>query len=190
MIREYALDQRRYLCLLHLESHSHLLPSPFSTYSTTNVASSTPTPTYPSTELGGIDLSPDLSRAQTNSNQSPYHPNPPSASWMTINHQRQRGNGNSCPPLNMVPPPLPKASMHLPLPDPALPWANQHLPQPYSASGLGGENKEPVVAMRDGCTTATAALMMLPNDWRTGAGAGAKERDKGGGINVRDLLCS
>ena len=168
-------------------------PSPFSTCNTTNVGSSTPTPT--STQLGCIYLAPDLSRAQTNSKQTSYHLNPPSASWITINHQRQRGNGYSRLPLNMVTLPSPKASMHLPLPDAPLPWANQQLPQPYSASGLGRENKEPVVTMRDRCirttgATATVALMMLPDDWRTGAGAGAKERNKGGGINMRDLLCS
>lgn len=46
--------------------------------------------------------------------------------------------------------------------------------------------------------TATAALMMLNNDWRAGAGLpiGAKEnlvggsKDKGKGMSVRDLLSS
>jgi hypothetical protein len=157
-----------------------------------------------------------------------------SGSWTTVNNP-----STSNPSPNMQPLPSPKAAMNLPLPHTApahLPQQQQQsaaaggsgpsssssflqLPQPFfaAASQLLGErdthSKSPG-ALSDGSgtaeATASAALMMLTNDWRsigaddagraeqanhnaaekTGSGRLADGGDRGKGMSVRDLLSS
>ncbi|KIX04519.1 uncharacterized protein Z518_05389 [Rhinocladiella mackenziei CBS 650.93] len=182
-------------------------PSQISTQS--NVTSATPTPTLLSPAFNSIHFSPDLVRTQTNSSvgksassgSSGLNPLSTSGSWTTV-------NPNPNPSPSMQPLPSPKAAMHLPLPHPPplpLSSANLQLPQPCSATQRDREthSKSPG-ALSDGSgtaeATASAALMMLTNEWRGGgreqaAGRGgvgqagdAKERGKG--MSVRDLLSS
>jgi hypothetical protein len=167
-------------------------PSQISTNA--QVTSTTPTPTLLSPAFNSIHFSPDLTRTQTSGSigsiMNSGTISSTSGSWTTLNQ-----SSTTKPSPQMAPLPSPKAAMHLPLP----PLANSlQLPHPYTT---GRENSRSP-AMSDGSgtaeATATAALMMLTNDWRAGAGVsvGAREnmiggsKDKGKGMSVRDLLSS
>lgn len=178
-------------------------PSQISTHAQST--STTHTPTLLSPAFNSIHFSPDLTRTQTsgsigsavNSNAMASTSSP----WISLNQQ-----STTKPSPQMAPLPSPKASMHLPLP----PLVNSlQLPHPYSTTGR--ENSKSPGAMSDGSgtaeATATAALMMLTNDWRAGAGlsvggggggggvrenslGGGGSKDKAKGMSIRDLLSS
>lgn len=169
--------------------------SPLQISTNAQVTSTTPTPTMLSPAFNSIHFSPDLMRTQTSGsmgsimNSGALSSTP--GSWTTLNQ-----SSTTKPSPQMAPLPSPKAAMHLPLPPLA---SNLQLPHPYAT---GRENSRSPAAMSDGSgtaeATATAALMMLTNDWRAGAGlsVGAREntiggsKDKGKGMSVRDLLSS
>ncbi|KAK5054533.1 hypothetical protein LTR84_001424 [Exophiala bonariae] len=167
-------------------------PAQISTHAQSS--STTNTPTLLSPAFNSIHFSPDLTRTQTsgsigsvvNSGTLPSTSSP----WISLNQ-----SSTSKPSPQMAPLPSPTASMHLPLP----PLTNTlQLPPPFAT---GRENSRSP-AMSDGSgtaeATATAALMMLNNDWRAGAGLPVSSRDhlmggsrdKGKGMSVRDLLSS
>lgn len=175
-----------------------------------NYASATPTPTLLSPAFNSIHFSPDLARTQTNSSVGKSTGSgsalaSTSASWTTVNTNSSTSN----PSPSMQPLPSPKAAMHLPLP-PSHP-ATLHLPAPYNAVQRERDSKSPA-ALSDASgtaeATASAALMMLTNEWRGGgrehggtsargnpsAGAGARisddGKDRGKGMSVMDLLSS
>ncbi|EXJ68286.1 uncharacterized protein A1O5_08901 [Cladophialophora psammophila CBS 110553] len=177
------------------------------------VSSATPTPTLLSPAFNSIHFSPDLARTQTNSSvgksSSSGVLNTPSSSWATVNPSGScSGSVVSNPSPNMQPLPSPKAAINLPLPHPAV--ASLQLQSHYSAAiqrEREGGSKSPG-AMSDASgtaeATASAALMMLTNEWRGGgrmdapasatapAGVGVREdsKDRGKGMSVRDLLSS
>jgi hypothetical protein len=110
-----------------------------------------------------------------------------SSSWTTVN-----------PSPSMQPLPSPKAAMHLPLSHAV---AHLQLPQLYDAAQHDREahSKSPA-ALSDASgtaeATASAALMMLTNDWRGAASGPGQGRgppgedvvDRGKGMSVKDLL--
>ncbi|KAK5390137.1 hypothetical protein LTR20_003145 [Exophiala xenobiotica] len=175
-----------------------ILPAGVSSYSaspsqiSTNITSTTPTPTLLSPAFNSIHFSPELARTQTNSSvgQSTGSGSlaavSTSSSWTTVN-----------PSPSMQPLPSPKAAMHLPLPHAV---AHLQLPQPYDAAQHDREahSKSPA-ALSTAEATASAALMMLTNDWRgaaSGPGQGQGQGqapgedvvDRGKGMSVKDLL--
>lgn len=174
------------------------------------VTSATPTPTMLSPAFNSIHFSPDLARTQTNNSSlgkssgtlgsvssasgSLNSAASTSTSWTTVNP-----NSASNPSPNMAPLPSPKAAMHLPLPP--HPINSLQLPQPYGSTGVMKEresNSKSPGALSDASgtaeATASAALMMLTNDWRGGTGTAERERgdskERGKGMSVRDLLSS
>ncbi len=177
-----------------------ILPAGVGSYSaspsqiSTNVTSATPTPTLLSPAFNSIHFSPDLARTQTNSSigrstgSGSLAAASTSSSWTTVN-----------PSPSIQPLPSPKAAMHLPLPHAV---AHLQLPQPYNAAQHDREahSKSPA-ALSDASgtaeATASAALMMLTNDWRgaaSGSGQGQAPGedvvDRGKGMSVKDLLSS
>jgi len=108
----------------------------------------------------------------------------------------------------MQPLPSPKAVLGLPLPHPAV--TSLHLPPHYNAAIQrerdAGNNSPSAVSDASGNAeaTASAALMMLTNEWRGGGrpdqvnmlphaavtGRGDSKDRSGKGMSVRDLLSS
>lgn len=176
-------------------------PSQISTHAQST--STTHTPTLLSPAFNSIHFSPDLTRTQTSGSIGSTVNSGALAStsspWISLNQPSSTTTTKPSP--QMAPLPSPQASMHLPLP----PLVNSlQLPHPYAATR---ENSRSPGALSDGSgtaeATATAALMMLTNDWRAGAGAGlsvggvrensmggAGSKDKAKGMSVRDLLSS
>ncbi|ETI22448.1 hypothetical protein G647_06523 [Cladophialophora carrionii CBS 160.54] len=181
--------------------------------------STTPTPTLLSPAFNSIHFSPDLSRTQTNSSVARSSTsNVPSlastaASWTTVNNPPSGSISNPSP--SMQPLPSPKAVMGIPLPQPAM--TRLQLPGQYNAAvqwERDAGSRSPGAASNGSGTaeaTASAALMMLTNEWRGGGGrqggpeaavavgaapvfegaAGQSDvRDRGKGMSVRDLLSS
>lgn len=167
----------------------------------TNITSATPTPTLLSPAFNSIHFSPDLSRTQTNSSSigkstgsGSFAAPSTSGSWTTV-------NPTSNPSPNMQPLPSPKAAINLPLPHPS---TSLQLPQPLTGAVERDAHSKSPGAQSDVSgtaeATASAALMMLTNDWRGGAagrgagpaaGAGTGgDGDRGKGMSVRDLLSS
>ncbi|KIW31929.1 uncharacterized protein PV07_03516 [Cladophialophora immunda] len=175
------------------------------------VSSATPTPTLLSPAFNSIHFSPDLARTKTNSSVGKSGSgvlNTPASSWTTVNPSGSSSGSMSNPSPNMQPLPSPKAAINLPLPHPAV--AALQLPPHYSAATQrerDGGSKSPG-AMSDASgtaeATASAALMMLTNDWRGGgrpdaqasvnapgvAGVRGDSKDRAKGMSVRDLLSS
>ena len=179
------------------------------------VPSQTPTPTLLSPAFNSIHFSPDLSRAQTNTSSTSI--NKPasgslstgtgtSSSWTSVNHHPSSATQ---PSPSMAPLPSPKAALGLPLPHPVV--TSLQLPPHYNTAIQrerdAGNNSPSAVSDASGNAeaTASAALMMLTNEWRGGGrpdtatllavggpGRGnSKERGGGGkGMSVRDLLSS
>ncbi|OCT51572.1 hypothetical protein CLCR_08357 [Cladophialophora carrionii] len=184
--------------------------------------STTPTPTLLSPAFNSIHFSPDLSRTQTNSSVARSSTsNVPSlastaASWTTVNNPPSGSISNPSP--SMQPLPSPKAVMGIPLPQPAM--TRLQLPGQYNAAvqwERDAGSRSPGAASNGSGTaeaTASAALMMLTNEWRGGGRQGGSEagaaaavavgaapgfegaagqsdvRDRGKGMSVRDLLSS
>ncbi|EXJ58586.1 hypothetical protein A1O7_06013 [Cladophialophora yegresii CBS 114405] len=176
--------------------------------------STTPTPTLLSPAFNSIHFSPDLSRTQTNSSvaRSSTSLASTAASWTTVNNPPSGSISNPSP--SMQPLPSPKAMMGIPLPQPAM--TRLKLPGQYNAAvqwERDAGSRSPGAASNGSGTaeaTASAALMMLTNEWRgggrqggpeAGVGAGAPiasegaagqgdVKDRGKGMSVRDLLSS
>jgi hypothetical protein len=192
----------------HISSQSHGAQA----HQGPGVLSTTPTPTFLSPAFNSIHFSPDLSRTQTNSSVArSSNSNVPSfastaASWTTVNNPPSGSISNPSP--SMQPLPSPKAAMDVPLPQPAM--TRLQLPGQYNAAiqrERDAGSRSPGTASNGSGTaeaTASAALMMLTNEWRGGArqgGTGAemglegpavhgKGKDRGKGMSVRDLLSS
>lgn len=173
-------------------------PSQISIHS--NVASATPTPTLLSPVFNSIHFSPDLARTQTNSSagKTPgsgslgLKTSSTSGSWTTPN----TSTSTPKPSPNLQPLPSPKAAMHLPLPHGARGLSSTlQLPPPHNARQRerDAHSKSPG-ALSDGSGTAeasaSAALMMLTNDWRGGSGRDSRgdSGERGKGMSVKDLL--
>ncbi|KIX94414.1 uncharacterized protein Z520_09800 [Fonsecaea multimorphosa CBS 102226] len=177
------------------------------------ISSATPTPTLLSPAFNSIHFSPDLARTQTNSSVGKSGSsgvlNTPASSWATVNPSGSSSGSVSNPSPNMQPLPSPKAAMNLPLPHPAV--ASLQLPPHYSAAiqreREGGSKSPGGMSDASGTAeaTASAALMMLTNEWRGGgrsdavqgnvpapavAGMRDDSKDRGKGMSVRDLLSS
>ncbi|OAP60797.1 hypothetical protein AYL99_05799 [Fonsecaea erecta] len=177
------------------------------------VSSATPTPTLLSPAFNSIHFSPDLARTQTTSSVGKSGSgvlNTPASSWTSVNPSGSSSGSVSNPSPNMQPLPSPKAAMNLPLPHPAV--ASLQLPPHYSAGVQrereGGSKSPGGMSDASGTAeaTASAALMMLTNEWRGGGGraadapgsvpapavAGVRDdsKDRGKGMSVRDLLSS
>lgn len=173
------------------------------------VSSATPTPTLLSPAFHSIHFSPDLSRIQTNSSFGKSTSGSLStggSSWASVNYPGSASGSVSNPSPSMQPLPSPK--LGLPLPHPAV--TSLQLPAQYNAAMQRerdvGNNSPSAISDTSGNAeaTASAALMMLTNEWRGGgrpekasipphsAGGvrgGSKDRI-GKGMSVRDLLSS
>jgi hypothetical protein len=200
-----------------------ILPSSMSSYTASPsqagmVSSATPTPTLLSPAFNSIHFSPDLARTQTNSSVgksagsgSGAFSIGTSSSWTSVNTAPPGSASVSNPSPSMLPLPSPKAALGLPLPHSTV--TALHLPPQYNAAiqreREAGNHSPSAVSDASGNAeaTASAALMMLTNDWRGSGrpdqaigpstqsqsvpGGGADSRDRGGkGMSVRDLLSS
>ncbi|KIW85781.1 hypothetical protein Z517_01173 [Fonsecaea pedrosoi CBS 271.37] len=175
------------------------------------VSSATPTPTLLSPAFNSIHFSPDLARTQTNSSVGKSGSgvlNTPTSSWASVNPSGGSSGSMSNPSPNLQPLPSPKAAMNLPLPHPAV--ASLQLPPHYNASiqreREAGSSSPGALSDGSGTAeaTASAALMMLTNEWRGGGRTEAQSsvtastvgrmrdssKDRGKGMSVRDLLSS
>ncbi|KAH0844704.1 hypothetical protein FOPE_09489 [Fonsecaea pedrosoi] len=175
------------------------------------VSSATPTPTLLSPAFNSIHFSPDLARTQTNSSVGKSGSgvlNTPTSSWTSVNPSGGSSGSMSNPSPNLQPLPSPKAAMNLPLPHPAV--ASLQLPPHYNASiqreREAGSSSPGALSDGSGTAeaTASAALMMLTNEWRGGGRTEAQSsvtastvgrmrdnsKDRGKGMSVRDLLSS
>ncbi|KAL2421846.1 hypothetical protein ABEF95_008605 [Exophiala dermatitidis] len=187
------------------------LQMPMNSQSAAN-SSGTPTPTLLSPAFNAIHFSPEDQQGRHGSAQmkpssgmmtTPVDAVGPlpstSSSWATVNHQSL----SSGPSPNMQPLPSPKAAVHLPLSHSA---AARHsvsgtlqLPQTIGADARGRSPGAVSDVSATAEATASAALMMLTNEWRGGgrnASAsvrvhpGTDSRDRSKGMSVRDLLSS
>ncbi|KIW67124.1 hypothetical protein PV04_06397 [Phialophora macrospora] len=220
---EWSLRDSRKSSIVSL-SGSSAYPSPHilsqsqggQTHQGVGMLSMTPTPTLLSPAFNSIHFSPDLSRTQTNNSVArSSSSNVPSlastaASWTTVNNPPSGSISNPSP--SMQPLPSPKAATGIPLPQPAM--TRLQLPGQYNAAiqrERDAGSRSPGAASNGSGTaeaTASAALMMLTNEWRgggrhggteteTGAGMGSggaavqgNGHDRGKGMSVRDLLSS
>ncbi|EHY55703.1 hypothetical protein HRR83_007919 [Exophiala dermatitidis] len=181
-------------------------------------SSGTPTPTLLSPALNAIHFSPEDQQGRHGSAQmkpsSGIMTTPAdavgslpstSSSWATVNHQSL----SSEPSPNMQPLPSPKAAVHVPLSQ-----SHSHsaaaarhsvsgtlqLPQTDAADARGRSPGAVSDVSATAEATASAALMMLTNEWRGGGRnasvsvstvhPGADSRDRSKGMSVRDLLSS
>lgn len=168
-------------------------------------SSATPTPTLLSPAFNGIHFSPNLDGLQTNSSASlsagsgsPGLVAPStSSSWATVNR-------SSDPSPKLQPLPSPTSAMHLSLPHPpsfqlagsslqlSRPLDSGHYDREAHSSSPGGLSDVSATAE----ATASAALMMLTNEWRGGGRNNSHASRLGGshgkvkGMSVRDLLTS
>ncbi|KAJ9607757.1 hypothetical protein H2200_007835 [Cladophialophora chaetospira] len=175
------------------------------------VSSTTPTPTLLSPAFNSIHFSPELARTQTNSSVGQSTSGSLStggSSWRSVNHPGSATGSISNPSPGMQPLPSPKAALGLPLAQP--PVTSLQLPPQYNAAvqrERDFSNRSPSAvsdASGNAEATASAALMMLTNEWRGGGrpdhvgvpphGAIGGRRDEkehtGKGMSVRDLLSS
>jgi hypothetical protein len=201
-----SIDDRR-RPILPSTTQSYTSASPLITTQTSGppgMSSATPTPTLLSPAINSFHFSPDLSRSQTNSSSRTLPSLPStSTSWTTVNNPP---SGSIHPSPGMQPLPSPK--MTLPAPHSSI--SGLQLPPHYNSSvtrerdpgskSPGGVSDISVTAE----ATASAALMMLTNDWRGagrdgGASVGTvavqgsprvEGQEKGKGMSVRDLLSS